>query len=90
MSPHARRFVFSMMHEQIRKPDPDYAAVAFCINHFSSPKNGPREMRTTFDDGVALYEFDELQAMVAETYSIWIEVWAGRIAEVRRSGNGAR
>ena len=89
MPSHARRFVFSMMHEQIRVPDPDYAAVAFCINHFSAPKIGPREMRTTFDDGVPPYGFDELQAMVAETYAVWAEVWAGRIAEARRSGSSA-
>ncbi len=85
---HACRFVFSMMHEQIRVPDPDYAGVVFCINHFSAPKVGPRVMRSTYDDGIPLYEFDELQRMVAETYAIWAEVWAGRIAEARRRGSG--
>lgn len=88
LPPHGRRFVFSMMHEQIRAADPDYAEVAFCICHFSTQKTGERVLRPTFDVGVALYSFDELQAMVAETYAIWTEVWAGRVEETRRRGGG--
>lgn len=88
LPPHGRRFVFSMMHEQIRVADPDYADAALCICHFSTPKAGPRSARPIYDTGVALYSFDELQVMVAETYAIWAEVWAGRVEETRRRGGG--
>ena len=66
--------------------DPDYAQVAFCICHFSTQKNGERVLRQTFDAGVTLYSFDELQGIVAETYAIWTEVSAGRVEEIRRRG----
>lgn len=88
LSPHGRRFVFSMMHEQIRAADPDYASATLCICHFSTPKTGERVLRPTYDVGVAFYSFDELQTMVAETYAIWAEVWAGRVEETRRRGSG--
>jgi hypothetical protein len=88
LPPHGRRFVFSMMHEQIRAADPDYAEAVFCICHFLTQKSGERVLRPTFDADVALYSFDELQAMVAETYAIWTEVWAGRVEETRRRGGG--
>lgn len=38
LSPHGRRFVFSMMHEQIRAADPDYASAALCISTFRHPR----------------------------------------------------
>lgn len=88
LSPHGRRFVFSMMHEQIRAADPDYASAALCICHFSTSKTGERTLHPTYDTGVTLYTFDELQTMVAETYDIWAEVRAGRIEETRRRGSG--
>lgn len=89
LSPDARRFVFSMMHEQIRAADPDYAEAALCICHFTAPKTGDRVLRPTYDTGIALYTFDELQAMVAETYAIWAEVWTGRVEEIRRRSGSA-
>lgn len=88
LSLHGRQFVFSMMHEQIRAADPDYAEASFCICAFPVQKSGERILRPTFDTGVALYCFDELQAMVAETYAIWTEVWAGRVEETRRRSGG--
>ena len=86
MPAHAFRFVYSLMHEQIRVADPDFAEAALCINHFSSPKEGPRVLNTVYDDGISLFGFDELQRMVAETYDIWAEVLAGRVADARRRG----
>lgn len=88
LSPHGRRFVFSMMHEQIRAADPDYASATLCICHFSTSKTGERTLHPAYDTGVTLYTFDELQTMVAETYDIWAEVRAGRIEETRRRGSG--
>ena len=37
-------------------------------------------------DGIVLYDFDQLQTMVAETYAIWAEVWTGRTEVIRRNG----
>jgi hypothetical protein len=85
---HGRRFVFSMMHEQIRVADPDYAAAALCICHFAASHTGTRAVRPIYDTGVDLYSFDQLQEMVAETYAIWAEVWAGRVEETRQRGGG--
>jgi hypothetical protein len=89
LPPHGRRFVFSMMHEQLRVPNPDYADAALCICHFTTPKAGDRVARPVFDDGVELYSFNELETMIAETYAIWAEVWAGKVEETRRRGAGA-
>lgn len=82
------RFVFSMMHEQIRVADPDYAGAALCICHFAATQSGPRAVQPVYETGVDLYSFEQLQDMVAETYAIWAEVWAGRVEETRRRGGG--
>lgn len=86
LGPEARRFVFSAMHEQIRVAEPDFTNVRLCICQFADTKKGPRSARLNFDDAVALFSFEDVQAMVAETYAIWAEVWAGRVEEARRSG----
>jgi hypothetical protein len=85
---HGLRFVFSMMHEQIRVPDPDYSNVRLCVCHFAATKVGTRPIKPTFDTGFELHSFDELQAMIAETYAIWAEVWAGRVEDNRDAGRG--
>jgi hypothetical protein len=85
---HGERFVFSMMHEQIRIQNSDYAEVGLAICHFADSKPGKaRPARLTLDDGVPLYDFDQLQVMVAETYTIWAEVHAGRVEGIRRHGS---
>lgn len=66
--------------------DPDYANTALCIAHFTTPKTGPRVLKTAMDEGVELYGMDELQSMVTETYSIWADVWHDRVENTRRSG----
>ena len=83
-----RRFVFSMMHEQIRVPNPDYAEIGLCICHFATAANNERSAALSFDRGVELFSFDQMQDMLDETYAIWAEVREGRIAETRRRGNG--
>lgn len=86
---HGMRFVFSMMHEQIRAADPDFADVSFAICHFTAAeKSRPRTANLTFDTGVELFTFDQLDAMIAETYAIWAEVWAGRTEEMRKRAGG--
>jgi hypothetical protein len=81
----ARRFVFSMMNEHIRVPDPDFAEVRFAILQFANSHSGPRAAISHFDDGIKLWSFAELDEMVRETYELWYEVLDGRTAEARRS-----
>ncbi len=88
LPPLGRRFAFSMMHEQIRIPDPDYAAVTFGICHFKPTKVGVRPVKVVYDTGVELYSFDELQSMLTETYAVWEEIYWGRVGAARRGGGG--
>lgn len=83
------RFVFSMMNEQIREANPDFAGLRLAICHFSADKAGSRHADVTFADGFELYSFDELDAMVAETYAIWNEISAGRAEEARKRAGGS-
>lgn len=84
----ARLFAFSAMHERIRAADPDFAAVALGIFQFTNPGEGPRRARLFLDDGLTLYSFDDLDAMVRETYELWREVLEEREAAARRAGDG--
>jgi hypothetical protein len=86
----ARRFVFSMMHERIRAADPDYESVTLAIFQFDDGDGERRLPRLYTDEGVQLFSLDEMERMVATTYSLWREVCEGREAEARRSAGGAR
>lgn len=83
-----RRFVFSMMHERIRAADEDFAAVNLGIIRFVDHDDGERSVRLFDAAGVQLYSIDELQDMVASTYTMWQEVCEERAAETRRKGTG--
>lgn len=83
-----RRFVFSMMHERIRAADEDFATVNLGIIRFVDHDDGERSVRLFNAVGVQLYSLDELQDMVASTYTIWQEVCEERAAEARRKGTG--
>ncbi|WP_315813474.1 type VI toxin-antitoxin system SocB family DNA replication inhibitor toxin [Bradyrhizobium sp. SZCCHNR2028] len=74
----ARQFVFSIMHERIRAADPDYADVTFAIWQFTAPKKGPRVAFAHEEIGVPLFSFEQIEAMVQETYEIWGEIYTRR------------
>jgi hypothetical protein len=80
----ARRFVFSVMHERIRVPDPDFAEVRLGIFQFTTPKKGPRVPKLYTDEGIVLFTFDELEEMVRETYDIWTDVYMRRTERERK------
>jgi hypothetical protein len=82
----ARRFVFSVMHERIRVADPDFADVRLAIFQFENSLIGPRAPKPYYDDEIARWDFDSLDAMVRETYEIWAEVLQERDMEARRRG----
>lgn len=86
----ARQFVFSTMHERIRAADPDYAEVKFAIWQFTSPSKGqPRVAFAHEESGIPLLSFEQIEAMVQETYEIWADVYSRRAkAEPRRRAGG--
>jgi hypothetical protein len=85
----ARQFVFSTMHERIRAADPDYADVKFAIWQFTAPKKGPRVAFAHEELGVALLSFEQIEAMVQETYEMWADIYSRRAkTEPRRRAGG--
>jgi hypothetical protein len=85
-----RSFVLSMMHQAIREPDPDLAAVRLGIFQFDALDDGSRMLRLYTEEGVPFFGFAELDEMIRETYAIWAEVLDEREAEVRRRDLGTR
>ncbi|UYN94700.1 MAG: hypothetical protein KIT25_22185 [Enhydrobacter sp.] len=83
-----RRFVFSAMHEHIRAADPDFAHVGLVILQFVGEDE--RRVVPYFADELELFSFEQLDAMVRETYAIWAEVLEGREADARRTGTGRK
>lgn len=79
----ARRFVFSVMHERCLA-DPDLSEVDLCIVQFASSDDGSRTPTLHFPDGMELFDFDALDAMVQETYALWNEVLEERDDATRR------
>lgn len=83
-----RRFAFSMMHERIRAADEDFAEIGLAIIRFGDPSEGTRAARQYTDKDVTLYNLDELERMVAETYDMWREVCDEREREARHRSTG--
>lgn len=70
----ARRFIFSMMHQQIRMTDPDFSDAGLTILTFPQRPNSMRRCIPYTDEGVDLIGIDELQEMTEETYELWYEI----------------
>jgi hypothetical protein len=87
LTPLAKRFVFSAMHERIRVAEPDFAHVKLGIFQFTTPQEGPRKPKLYTDKGIELFSYAELDAMVRETCEIWTEIFYQRTErERKRSG----
>lgn len=84
----ARRFVFSMMHEHIRVANPDFSSARLGIVQFGEVADDQRSVKLSKDEGVELFDFNQLDRMVRETYDIWREVSEAREDEVRRKAAG--
>jgi hypothetical protein len=83
----ARRFAFSVMHENIRVQNPDFEDARLGIFQFTTPDEGPRAPKLITDEGVELFTFDKLEEMVRETNELWTEVYMQRAErERKRSG----
>src|SRR5260370_39057186 len=69
-----RKFVLSLMHERIRVPDPDFAKSRLVVAQFGKGEGGARTIRLFDAAEVELFNVDQLNEMIDETYKIWIEV----------------
>jgi hypothetical protein len=84
-----RKFVLSLMHERIRVPDPDFAKSRLVIAQFGKGEGGIRTIRLFDSAEVELFNFDQLNEMIDETYKIWIEVLNERADEERKKAGGS-
>ena len=78
LNPNGRRFVLSMMHEHIRKTNPDFANVRLAVVQFADGGGVAGEPILHTDKGVTLYSHNELQDMVDVTYKLWEQLHAER------------
>jgi hypothetical protein len=84
-----RRFTFSLMHERIRVPDPDFSEAGLLITQFAKGLKGAREIRVFDADEIELYGVDQLNEMIGETYRIWIEILHERADDERGRATGS-
>jgi hypothetical protein len=79
----AMRFVFSMMMHNLAVSD--FSDAKFEILRFPKNDDNSRSIEVYHMDRDDIIDLDTLNAMVHETYEIWIEVLEARAAESKRS-----
>lgn len=85
----ARRCVFSLQHHALRVNNPDYRDdVSLEIFQFSA--DDERTIRVRPENGMWLYSYDQLEAMITRTQTLWFDVLAGREEELRRKSGGRK
>jgi hypothetical protein len=84
-----RKFVLSLMHERIRVPDPDFAESRLVVAQFGKGQGGARTIRLFDATEGELFNVDQLNEMIDETYGIWIEVLHERADEERKKASGS-
>jgi hypothetical protein len=84
-----RKFVLSLMNERIRVPDPDFAESRLMVAQFGKGEGGVRTIRLFDAAEVELFNVDQLNEMIDETYKIWIEVLHERAEEERKRAGGS-
>lgn len=67
----ARRFVFSLMNEQICRTDPDFHDADLKILQFTQKKGDLRIIEDYTFDREGFFTLHELNEMIDETYNIW-------------------
>jgi hypothetical protein len=84
-----RRFVLSIMNERIRVADPDFANAKLVVVQFGKGEQGNRIVREFEAADSELFSFSELNAMIDETYRLWVEILTERTEEVRKRPSGS-
>lgn len=85
LSSEAKRLVVSVMHHRVRALLPDFADAELAVFQFRNCASGTRDVVPFFAGSTSLFEVDDIEQMIAETYEIWAEVSEGRAEEARRS-----
>ena len=84
----ARDFIFSMNFHLIIDADVDFADCGLRVIKYIDPVNASPFMRDEIFSGEPRYGYDELSAMIAQTYEIWSEVQDIRRRADRDQGTG--
>ncbi|KZX89393.1 hypothetical protein A3726_12180 [Erythrobacter sp. HI0037] len=84
LNPEAQRFIFSIQHHALRVNNPDYSDVEFQIYQFGRDRLRP--IKVIEEAGRRLFTYDELELMIKETHSLWVEVLVGRYEEAKATG----
>jgi hypothetical protein len=84
-----RKFALSMMHERIRVADPDFAESRLVVAQFGKGEKGTRSIRLFDAAEIELFNVDQLNEMIGETYRIWVEVLRERKDEQREKAGGS-
>lgn len=83
-----RKFVFSMIKEQVRAVDPDFSNPEALILRFPQAKGSPRRIVDHYASDLELFDLEQLTSMIEETYDIWREVLDERRAEPPKRAAG--
>lgn len=89
LTPEGRRVALSLMHENIREMDPDFAVARLAIMQFADAKSSVRTCSIHFDDDVVLMPLDELELRVKETFEMWAVVCTDRERDARSMADEA-
>lgn len=84
-----RQFSFSIMHERVRVPDPDFSDSRLLIAQFAKGDAGARNIRLFDAADIELFSVEQLNEMIDETYRIWIEVLEERADVERKKAAGS-
>lgn len=83
-----RKFVFSMMREQIRSVDPDFVDPELLALRFPQSKGELRRIVDHYAGDKQLFSLSELTGMVEETYEVWHEISTERREEPPKRAAG--
>ncbi|MEQ9663418.1 MAG: hypothetical protein RLN87_12835 [Parasphingopyxis sp.] len=80
----ANTFMFSVMHHALRVNNPDYRAVKFEILRLRDSKT--RDVFPIMEGSRNLFSYEEIEAMVRVTHTLWLQIIEDRDAEARAAG----
>ncbi|MDO9589262.1 MAG: hypothetical protein Q7J13_15215 [Brevundimonas sp.] len=88
LSPVGRKFTFSLQHQHIRLADPDMASADLAVVQF--PVSGTERYGKLFRAAdMELFTYEQLEAMISETYRLWREISEERFEETKRRSGSA-
>ncbi len=85
-----RKVAFSIMHEQIRVPNPDLADAELMIVKFAQDRKEKKRSYQIYraSELENLFEFEAIFEMIQETYEIWADIQKSKTAKPKRKDTG--